>query len=129
MEEVGPIRTSSRPSVAPAALPTAGLTPLERQVSILVLGAGPTGLGAATRLQQHGHADWLLLEQVGGPLGLIAAHAGSTARFFGPSSAASGPARLPSRGRTVPPSRDAAHSWAPPPCFRPAVRVASRAPR
>lgn len=34
------------------------------QVSILILGAGPTGLGAATRLHQHGHTDWLLLEQV-----------------------------------------------------------------
>jgi succinate dehydrogenase/fumarate reductase flavoprotein subunit len=34
------------------------------QVKILILGAGPTGLGAATRLQQHGEHDWLLLEQV-----------------------------------------------------------------
>ena len=34
------------------------------QVSILILGAGPTGLGAATRLQQHGVDDWLMLDQV-----------------------------------------------------------------
>ncbi|GBF94912.1 hypothetical protein Rsub_08155 [Raphidocelis subcapitata] len=40
------------------------------KVSILVLGAGPTGLGAATRLQQHGHEDWLLLDQAPGPGGL-----------------------------------------------------------
>lgn len=29
---------------------------------IVILGAGPTGLGAAWRLQEHGHQDWLLLE-------------------------------------------------------------------
>lgn len=34
------------------------------QVSVLIIGAGPTGLGAATRLQQHGHHDWLLVDQV-----------------------------------------------------------------
>ena len=28
----------------------------------LILGAGPTGLGAATRLHEKGHQDWLLLE-------------------------------------------------------------------
>jgi len=31
-------------------------------VDILILGAGPTGLGAATRLQQHGKEDWLLVD-------------------------------------------------------------------
>lgn len=31
-------------------------------VDILVVGAGPTGLGAATRLQQHGCKDWLLID-------------------------------------------------------------------
>lgn len=31
-------------------------------VDILILGAGPTGLGAATRLQQHGHTNWLLAD-------------------------------------------------------------------
>ena len=30
---------------------------------ILILGAGPTGLGAAWRLHELGHADWLLLER------------------------------------------------------------------
>lgn len=32
-------------------------------VDILVIGAGPTGLGAAWWLDSHGHDDWLLLEQ------------------------------------------------------------------
>lgn len=31
-------------------------------VDILILGSGPTGLGAATRLQQQKHGDWLLVE-------------------------------------------------------------------
>ena len=34
------------------------------QVGVLILGAGPTGLGAATRLQQHSYNDWLILDQV-----------------------------------------------------------------
>ncbi|KAL3151045.1 hypothetical protein ABBQ38_012914 [Trebouxia sp. C0009 RCD-2024] len=33
------------------------------KVSVLVVGAGPTGLGAATRLNQHGIKDWLLIDQ------------------------------------------------------------------
>ena len=33
-----------------------------KHVDILVLGAGPTGLGAATRLNQHKHGDWLLVD-------------------------------------------------------------------
>lgn len=37
----------------------------QQQVAVLVVGAGPTGLGAATRLHQHGHTDWLLIDQVG----------------------------------------------------------------
>lgn len=32
---------------------------------MLVIGAGPTGLGAATRLHQHGKQDWLMVDQVG----------------------------------------------------------------
>lgn len=39
---------------------------------ILIIGAGPTGLGAAWRLQELGHADWLLLEGAAGPGGLSA---------------------------------------------------------
>ncbi len=34
------------------------------QVGVLIVGAGPTGLGAATRLHQHGYDDWLLLDAV-----------------------------------------------------------------
>lgn len=34
------------------------------QVSVLIVGAGPTGLGAATRIQQHGLRDWLIIDQV-----------------------------------------------------------------
>jgi flavin-dependent dehydrogenase len=34
------------------------------QVDVLILGAGPTGLGAATRLQQHGTASYLLVDAV-----------------------------------------------------------------
>ena len=30
---------------------------------IVIIGAGPTGLGAAWRLNELGHANWLLLEQ------------------------------------------------------------------
>ncbi len=39
------------------------------QVDVLILGAGPTGLGAATRLNQHGKADWLMVDQVRDALG------------------------------------------------------------
>ena len=34
------------------------------QTGVLIIGAGPTGLGAATRVNQHGHKDWLLIDQV-----------------------------------------------------------------
>ncbi len=34
----------------------------KESVGILVVGAGPTGLGAATRLQMLGNTDWLLLD-------------------------------------------------------------------
>ena len=39
-------------------------------VDILIIGAGPTGLGAAARLEQRGHADWLLIEARDTPGGL-----------------------------------------------------------
>jgi hypothetical protein len=35
------------------------------QVGVLIIGSGPTGLGAATRLNQLGHPSWLLVDQVG----------------------------------------------------------------
>lgn len=31
-------------------------------VDVLVIGAGPTGLGAASRLTMHGHPDWALID-------------------------------------------------------------------
>lgn len=37
---------------------------------VVVVGAGPTGLGAAWRLRELGHADWDLYEAGGGPGGL-----------------------------------------------------------
>jgi protoporphyrinogen oxidase len=36
---------------------------LPTKVGVLVVGAGPTGLGAATRLHQHGLKDWLIIDQ------------------------------------------------------------------
>eukprot|EP01032_Pedospumella_encystans_P000075 gene75-85_t len=42
---------------------------MSRKVDILIVGAGPTGLGAASRLKQHKHEDWLLVdafEEAGG---------------------------------------------------------------
>ena len=37
---------------------------------IVILGAGPTGLSAAWRLEEHGHHDWMLLESSDRPGGL-----------------------------------------------------------
>lgn len=37
---------------------------------IIILGAGPTGLGAANRLEQHGYRDWTLFEATGHAGGL-----------------------------------------------------------
>jgi len=34
----------------------------DQKVDILILGAGPTGLGAASRLVQHKHEDWLMVD-------------------------------------------------------------------
>lgn len=41
-----------------------------RDVKFLILGAGPTGLGAAWRLAQRGARDWLLVEATDTPGGL-----------------------------------------------------------
>lgn len=40
------------------------------KISVLILGAGPTGLGAAYRLHEEGFADWLVLEKNDYPGGL-----------------------------------------------------------
>ncbi|WZN62748.1 putative adrenodoxin reductase [Chloropicon roscoffensis] len=40
------------------------------EVGVLVVGAGPTGLGAATRLNQLGYEDWLLIDKFDEPGGL-----------------------------------------------------------
>jgi len=47
-------------------------TKLSSDTTILIIGAGPTGLGAAWRLEQRGHHNWLLLEAEGYPGGLSA---------------------------------------------------------
>jgi len=39
-------------------------------VGILIIGAGPTGLGAATRLIQKGNTDWILIDASDSPGGL-----------------------------------------------------------
>ena len=39
---------------------------------IAIIGAGPTGLGAAWRLQEHGHTNWTLFEAGAEPGGLAA---------------------------------------------------------
>ena len=39
-------------------------------VDTLVIGAGPTGLGAASRLHQHGVGDWIIVDELSGPGGL-----------------------------------------------------------
>ena len=32
------------------------------EVDVLVIGAGPTGIGAASRLMYHKHSSWLMVE-------------------------------------------------------------------
>ena len=46
------------------------LTAVFVQVHVLILGSGPTGLGAATRLDQLGKKDWLLVDKEIEPGGL-----------------------------------------------------------
>lgn len=56
----------------------AAMLSARRQVDVLVVGAGPTGLGAATRLQERA-ADWLLVEaadRVGGMATTVTDEAG-----------------------------------------------------
>lgn len=45
-------------------------SPFPLHTDILIIGSGPTGLGAATRLHQHGHKDWILVDKFGEPGGL-----------------------------------------------------------
>jgi protoporphyrinogen oxidase len=44
--------------------------PLSPRDPVVVLGAGPCGLGAARRLAEWGHEEWLVLEAADGPGGL-----------------------------------------------------------
>ena len=48
------------------------LCDLSRDARILILGAGPTGLGAARQLERSGHSSWLLLEAMAEAGGLAA---------------------------------------------------------
>lgn len=43
---------------------------IPQEVDTLIIGAGPTGLGAAIRAEQHGHKDWVLVDSSDGPGGL-----------------------------------------------------------
>ena len=67
-----PLQDRQRPP--PPARPPTDPSPLSlstaAQVGVLIVGAGPTGLGAATRLHQHGKTDWLLIDQAPEPGGL-----------------------------------------------------------
>ena len=47
---------------------------MSEQTDILIIGAGPTGLGAAWRLDALGHNDWLLLEAESQAGGLAGSH-------------------------------------------------------
>ncbi|KAJ1547466.1 hypothetical protein HK405_005764 [Cladochytrium tenue] len=49
---------------------TSSLPPAEEAVDVLIVGAGPTGLGAAKRLHQLQHSSWLLVDAFEQPGGL-----------------------------------------------------------
>ena len=38
-----------------------------QEVDVLIIGAGPTGLGAATRLKFHGKESWMLVDALPRP--------------------------------------------------------------
>ena len=46
------------------------------KIKFLIIGAGPTGLGAAWRLHERGITDWLLVDQNPYPGGLAASFKG-----------------------------------------------------
>ena len=45
---------------------------VDKEVDVLIIGAGPTGLGAATRINQHGFKDWLMVDAASKAGGLAA---------------------------------------------------------
>jgi protoporphyrinogen oxidase len=44
------------------------------EVKVVIIGAGPTGLGAGYRLSELGHSDWTILERAGGVGGLAGSY-------------------------------------------------------
>ena len=51
-------------------------------VDTLIIGAGPCGLGAGTRLHQNGKKSWLIVDKEKGPGGLSATHETEEGFFF-----------------------------------------------
>lgn len=60
---------------------------------MLIVGSGPTGLGAATRLNQLGHPSWMLVDQASNAGGSGELRAAAEAGGHGPPVAASPPCR------------------------------------
>src|SRR6266545_2590927 len=75
----GWIHGNSADRVAVYSAPWAGMYPSRhadtdregmKTTQILILGAGPTGLGSALRLQEEGNSDWMLYDREHTPGGL-----------------------------------------------------------